>query len=914
MLVWLVTLFACTSDALPVLTDVDLGAVPVGGTLDLRLPLPTTGSVSTEGFEAELDGAALSLTWIPTSSDERATATVSLDDGRSFVVSAMAREMPAVLPTPFVVSQGYEPLDSVPETGLGDARLDGDAPVPFAIDPVTANAFFGDAGLGRAWRIDPFYNHASWGMWVAVLYSAATEWNPPPSCFQTDEGLYQDGTCTGDERDADGEIPAGWSYLHGGFAGDGELVGLTSLAADEARGRVWALGPGWLRAIDTDLRTTSDEGRDPYTFAQLVPAIDRELGEAWPAPWGGVAGDRLWLVDGQSGAVGWMPMPLDDGRPTVQIPAGWTDGARGAVGETLLFAAGARGVLALDAATGDRVWSAAMAQRSGPPIASSTLGDRAVFVWPDALLLAEDGVLALVPAPAGARFVGAAFDRIAGGDAETLELLVAAAATETGGWLAALSPSGAWLGPPLELAAPPRALGYGAQAHDLYVLYAAGAVGCDGALADHCDESGQHPAIVESWYNPYSLVPPTSQGHPLNLFLSPVVETPQDTDLDEDFSGQCGGMDALATACCALRWSAVERMEPNAAYIQGTWQVEGADTETTDDDPAVVWALNPSVLRLVRMCLEEPEFQASGQAMLEVLGTLAGPRSELAHLTHIGVDAPEEHLDWYLSLLYTEGVDYALPIDSQDEYAMLHQGLAAVFDASILGEEAPNLHATLGAGNGFDAETLVASGWADGSWVTAIRDGPGVVGQAPLHAFFFLSAGADPEIGTLTSRKKELWPLDLRQRAHVTGLAEDPSRIAEDDPSSGMLNLPGNTWQFGAIARISEAGAFRESWKAEGDIDAETWALNFRYLRRIIASSSPDRVKAWNQHILDVSSVTGLLTDNIVMSEEGDPNVLGLRQIQEQLIVPGYARWALPAEIVAEHEAAQSTTLSSSTR
>ena len=45
------------------------------------------------------------------------------------------------------------------------------------------------------------------------------------------------------------------------------------------------------------------------------------------------------------------------------------------------------------------------------------------------------------------------------------------------------------------------------------------------------------------------------------------------------------------------------------------------------------------LLRLVRMCLEEPEFQASGQAMLEVLGTLAGPRSELAHLTHIGVDA-----------------------------------------------------------------------------------------------------------------------------------------------------------------------------------------------------------------------------------------------------------------------------------
>ena len=97
------------------------------------------------------------------------------------------------------------------------------------------------------------------------------------------------------------------------------------------------------------------------------------------------------------------------------------------------------------------------------------------------------------------------------------------------------------------------------------------------------------------------------------------------------------------------------------------------------------------------------------------------------------------------------------------------------------------------------------------------------LGQDPREAFYFLSAGADLDIGTATYRKKELWPVDIRQRAHVTGLSEDIEAITEDDPSSGLLNFPGLSWELGPLLNLSESGAYRETLIYGQSVTEHNW-------------------------------------------------------------------------------------------
>lgn len=906
------------------LRDLTLAPTPVGAERLELIPYSFLGlsegdapSLGPSAFSVSEADLGLSLRWAPADAADTASLTLSLPDGRSATIRATATG-PVALPDPLAVSQGLEALGSAPGSGLGSAVFDGEGPVPFAADPLTGNAWFGEASSGKAWRLDPFYRHPIWGLWVAEDRRGLDLWEQAPDCFLTVDGLFQSGDCDGSERDLDGEIPRGWQYFHGGFAGDGEeLAGLSALAADPARGRVWALASGVLRGIDTDLRTTPDEPEGAYSFSQVVDGLRLPLGPFWRQSWAGVADDQLWLVDRGSGRVASLDLPPSEGALTVRFPGlpdGEVSGATGALGASLLFVGADRWVGALDRASGQVAWGVSLPAGllRGEPVASAARGDRAWFAWPEGILTVEAGEAHLILPPEGAQIAGIAADLVEGGDAAPMALLYVVGQRDGEGWLWAASWDGAWLGEGLALPAAPRALGYGAEAHDLYVLYAAGTGGCDGALAETCAE-GSHPAVVQPLYNPYGLVPPASRGQPLNLFLSPLIETPLDTEIDEDFSqGHCpDAAEGLATTCCALRWVVDERLAPNLAYFQDRVGRLGADTEGEDDDPTLVYGLNPSVLRTARLCLasDDPVDVEAGVALYRVLAGVGGPRVALSTLTHTGLSMPDEHLDYYLQLLYDSPDDYALPIDSQSEYLALHAGLSAALRTDDLGLSdlaALDLQSTLGAGNGFDAEELLGpDGWADGSWVEAIRDGPLALGLPPRRGFYFLSAGADPEIGTVSSRKKELWPLDIRERMKVTGLPLDPADIVSPDPDSDLALLPGMSWEIGTLDELSRGGAFRETLKYGDSVDAPTWDLVFRNLRRLAATGDADSVKCWYQHFFDLNHPAGLYAENSGVNADQDVNLDGLRRIQTELIDPGYARWALPSEILDDWEAAR---------
>ena len=310
------------------------------------------------------------------------------------------------------------------------------------------------------------------------------------------------------------------------------------------------------------------------------------------------------------------------------------------------------------------------------------------MVFESALLrLSADKEPLVVLPPEDVQLIGLVSDLVAGGNAEPLSMLYVAGATDSGGVLLGASPEGVWYGDPLTLPATPRAIGHARDPHDVYLLYPAGSEGCDAGF--EC-EDGTHPPVVHSLYNSYGLVPPASTGHPLNLFLSPIAETPKDNSLSTDFSqGSCSGPENgySDVSCCALAWVLTNRLRPNVNYFTGVIQSLGDESDSPDDDPTLVWGINPTLLRQAYECMESdnPLDISAGIDMYADLIDLVGDRSSVANWTHTaaGEDRISEPQNWFV----THAPDYSgysAPVSNQREYGFLHDGMSALFDPSRL--------------------------------------------------------------------------------------------------------------------------------------------------------------------------------------------------------------------------------------
>lgn len=923
--------------------EVDLGEVPVGGALSRLVPVDRAAALDADPevlsgpFEVaawpERGGLRVDLS--PDSSGSVA-GRLRLADGTELELTAEVVAAPAHWPVPVAVEIGIEALAQRPETGLGQAELLGSGPVPVAEDADSGNTWFGDPVQGRAWRLDPFYRHPDMGLWVSPDRGDRERWDTPPPCFEDTQGLSQTGTCTGEERDSDGGIPSGWRYFHGGFAGEADpespaFAGLLSLVPDTGRGRLWVTLPGAVEAVDIDMDLAPEEGGDVYLYTQRLPGLHLELGEGWQRPWAAPApleaGGLLLLLDLDTGRLGHLD-PDSGGLEvlgTVALEGGTVDAVAWDGADLLLRSGDA--ILEVDAAT------AATRERWDFPAGTLEGLDRGVgeaggaWLSGGGLLLARpeaDQPPALVTAPDGGTVIDAVLDVVSGGTAETLEILYVVGETGGEGWLRAATPEGAWLGELVQLPAVPRALGHARTAHDLHVIYGASEDGCDGGLAPWCT-GGSHPALVHSLYDPYGLVPPTSTGRLLNLFLYPIVETPKDADVDTDWtsSGVCSEAEtALGRGCCSLEWSMAERLAPNASYLHETLGLLGSDTpDDPDDDPTFAWGLSNNVLRQAIACLqsEVATHQEIGAAALAQLAELPGEGRELTRWTHtsasLSLDASENHRA-YLSLLYEEGSDFELPLDSAEEYAMLHEGIAATYAPAAWTEDPElaslDLSNNLCSGNSLDAEELVDPelGWPEeASWLVPIRDAALATDGPACEAYTFLALGTDPSVGTDTFRKKELWPADIRDRTALVWLPEHaldfPDEVGDASADSGVVNLPGMSWELGTLRGMSSAGAYRETLKYGQAVTDENWDNVLRMLRRLIASSDADEVKSWYQHIFDTTHRSGLFTSNSGVADGLDRNVEALERVRTELIEPGYARWATPAEILAEWDAAE---------
>ena len=437
----------------------------------------------------------------------------------------------------------------------------------------------------------------------------------------------------------------------------------------------------------------------------------------------------------------------------------------------------------------------------------------------------------------------------------------------------------------------------------------AGQEGCDDALAEHC-EGGQHPPLIHSLYASSGLVPPTSSGHPLNLFLNPILKSPKDHEVNTDFAGVADTCGAPAPdedpdvhlGCCGLEWLYDDGALRNFLYFRDSLATVGGDTPQGDDDVQVVLGVNPAVLRQIHECLADSGRSPSrGEQALAFIQRWPDADMPLTHWSHTSledIDA-DTSIAWYMGLLYQEGVDWQAPVDSQAEYEMLHEGLAAIW--SLAG-----LSYTVGAGNSLDGPLMLdpEGGWPDDdpSWVRAIRDAPLSVGGEPLPVFYFASAGGMPDIELLGFRKKELFPLDMRQRAALFEMGEDPESWYLGG-SAHMVYMPGCSWEMATLGSVAEAGLYREAQKWGLTITPTTWEYIHRYLRRILASSQPEAVKSWYVHIFDISAPSGNFAQNSGVGALGDINVEALERINTELVAPGYARWSTPEEILAEWEA-----------
>ncbi len=932
---WLSLLIGCqgcrvstTDDSGPAVIDLDeiaLGEVWLGGEVARRIPLDAVEITTEDDLSLTVGDGYVDLRWIPDSLGE--TALTLQADGATIVLTAEVVE-PGAWPEPLAVPITLEPLDSMDETELGDAEFPATGPLPIAADPITGEIWFGAADQGRAWRMDVFYNHATWAMWVYKDFEEKGAWISTPSCFEESSGLRQDGTCTGNELDADGSIPDNWRFLHGGFVGqhpafpDEDLTGLSAMITDDDSQRIWLLGDadsaGWMRAIDIGLPPGEGEGdgNDPYTFRQLVPDVDAELGDGWSGLRGGLLGGGLWVASTDTGRIG--TLSTTGTLTTLTTLSGLTEAV--AVGDTLIGLTDT-GIVGVSLSDGSERFAIdrPAGLPDGAPLSAWASDSAGFMVFSELMLMVQPGGgYAMVLPPDGVSLHGVIDDALSGGTAADMALLYVAGSADDGGVLWGASPEGVWYGEPLALPATPRAIGHARDPHDIYIVYAAGSEGCESPELSVLCEDGQRPPVVHALYNPYSLVPPTSAGHPLNLFLSPILETPKDNGLDSDFSqGRCANPgDFFETSCCALDWVTQQRLLPNVAYFTGVIQTLGDGSATTDDDPTIAWGINPTLLRQAYECMEsaDADDRQAGIDLYEAIIALPGSRSTIANWTHTagGEDKISDPQNWFIA--HAPSSDgYTAPVSDQYEYQLLHDGMSALFDPTRLPAGAGSLRsldpATLWtpliSGNSLDAEGIYEfPDWSDPDWLTPIRDAPLSLSQPPRSAYYFLSAGVELEVGMTKFRKKELYPLDIRQRT-VSWLSTDITAPGVPDPDSGVINIPGMSWEIGTIGVLSEAGAFRETLRYTVDIEEEDWVYASRYVRRLLASSQPEDVKSWYIHIFDVTNPNGLFTENSGVTDKQDITRDTIQRFNDELVAPGYARWALPEDILVEWDDAQ---------
>lgn len=923
----------------------DFGAVPTGTAATLAvaidssaaLELSGTGSLQTQWLAAADGTMTLLVTCDPaiaagSGSIEATGATGTID------WTCTLGDRPPELPAPYLNEVALDGADSLPENGLGDAAITPNDGARFFADSLMGNLFLTDPVAGRVWRQGPFYVIPSWGVWVTQRLDEETSWIPDPDCFPEGNPKHQGGECTGAERQGDGTIPADWSYYHGGFLGNhegmlGEVASNTTLqgvrdGAAIPESQVLLLvgaadGTGWAMTVDAGLiETLPDE--DSYSYLNLYRTVTGTVPDDIEI----VAGETTaWGVDPTDGAL-YQFTDLDTTAPAVS-----------AAGQSLpapidVTAKSNRALVAYGASVMSVLTEANGAQTVAPAAAWGSLGTTTPT------LLATDGTL-LWAWFAEAQVLGwETLDGTDGGLIATGNLVVTqlradsieggAAAPST---IAYLTVEGA-AGPELRVAqaltnrlettgialpGAPIALGGDPLPHDLYIAYAAGTDGCDAGFATVCTD-GVHPAVVQSFGAAYAVVPPTSTGHPLNLFLAPVVETPKDESVGRDFShakADCGpapaDIDSDAWAgCCSLDYSAMGVLSDNLGYFKDTLTQIGADTPDTNDDIKVLLGVNPTWIRAARTCLalDNDETRKAGFDALAVVGGYTDVFT-YANWTHTSMEdlGFSDAADYYIDYLYPPN-SWSQPMDGQSEYQMLHDGLAAQHLYDDLGtvtiEGTPHRMTDYeftfagGAGNSFDGNTMWTNGWTDGSWVDAIRNGPVATGGAPLDYYYFASAGAIPEIGLNGARKKELFPIDLKDRLAVFEMGEDPETWYEGG-SSGMLYLPGMNQALNTVGDIAEGGVFRESLTWGLTIDDDDWTGIRRYARRILASSQPDAVKTWYVHIFDLSSTEGDFRRSADGTDTFDRNIDALQGLNTDLITPGYARWALPEDIVQEY-------------
>ncbi len=930
--------------------SLDFGPVPDGfaGTATVLVhgtSIAPAISVDAEGMDATwirgtVGSAARLVASCDPSLNDGDSGSIELDFGGAepFAVdwSCSAGERPARLPDPLLEPIDLQAFASVPGSELGDAAIAASDGARFVLNPPTGDVFVSDPVAGRLWRQGFGYKVPGWGAWLPQDMELYENWDPYPPCIA--EGMWnrQDGSCTGAERSGDGDIPENWIYVHSGFVGDDDydLTGVRAGVALEDQQLIAVVGDrddeGFVAVVDAGLAVELGD-ESPYSYLQLVRDADSE--QTLPAGLEITASESgAWLVEPNTGVV-WQLQEVDELSPIV-VRADFEIGpvsATANIDDAL--------VLRRDDGSWAKLDAAGLAELAVPVTAWSGLvdlaptfvaGDRqAVWAW-----YADPGVLAwwdtgsglagLVAVPSSVQTVHhLAADRIFGGSAETSSMawIVAEDADGAIALLGAQAEEAVLERGGVALPALPMAMAIDGAPHDLYLAYPAGADGCDGDLAALCSD-GEHPAAIASYYAPYGLVPPTSTGHPLNMFINPILETPKDHQVNSDFSkgeARCDDAPAdfderLYDGCCALSWAVRERVAPSMDYVAEAWLTIGSDTESTDDDVAVTIGLNPTWLRQARDCYGELLTAPQGYEALEILDYYGDMGMGYTHWTHTSMadqDATEP-MDWFMGLLYESGVDFSFPMASQAEYQMLHDGMYAAsryddlpdFDDMGTDVVMTTLEVPLQgiSGNHFDGPVMLSDeGWPDDdpSWNRAGRDGPLALGDDPFQAYYFASAGTDPAVGLDGFRKKELFPLDIRTRAAAFEMGEDPQDwfLGGD---SGVLYLPGHSWALNTQGDLHEAGLFRESQVWGTETEERDWEQVIRYLRRIIASSQPDDVKVWYLHIFDFTNTGGIIEDNSGVTPQVDINVDALEAINALLVHPGHARWAQPDAVVDE--------------
>ena len=900
----------------------DLGEVWLGGEVARRLPIDAADISGDDVLSITPGDGYVDVRWVPTDLGEK---TLTLDaDGQIITLNATVLE-PGLWPQPLVTSISLEPLDSLEASQLGDAFFPETGPIPIAADPINGDVWFGSSDQERAWRLDVFYNHASWGMWVFKDIEQKGIWDNVPSCFIDTSGMLQNGTCTGAERNNDSSIPGNWRYLHGGFVGETSeapldaLPGLSAMVTDELADRIWLLGDddgvGWLKAIDIGLAPAAGEGEgDAYTFRQLAPGINFDLGDGWGGLRSGLYGSELWIASTESGQIG--SLSFSGTITSLTTVSGLQEAVQ--VGDTLILISDTE-IIGISLTGGTELFAEARPPgTTGAPLSTWSDDEAAWMIFSDQMLMIRaSGEHAAILPPEGVSLVGMVRDIVAPGAPLQMSLQYVAGVADSGGLLWGATSEGVWFGEPILLPASPRAIGHARDPHDIFILYAAGSEGCEEPLLAPLCQDGERPPVVHSLYNPYSLVPPTAAGHPLNLFISPILETPKDRGVGTDFSqGFCASTEVYDDdGCCALDWVLDQRLQPNISYFVDTIQALGEETPSIDDDPTIVWGVNPTVLRQAIECMESDNEwdREAGLNMYSAILDLPDERSSIANWTHTaaGEDQLSVAQDWFIANA-PDSTGYTAPVSDQYEYGLLQDGMSAVFDPTRLPEAAGDLRTLdpaalwtpLISGNGLDAAGInTFEGWKDPDWLTPIREAPLSIDQPPRSAYYFLSAGIELEIEMTKFRKKELYPYDIRQRT-VNWLNTDIIIPGVPDPASGVTNLPGMSWEIGTISAVSEAGGFRETLRFSVQVEERDWTYAHRYVRRLIASSKPDDVKSWYIHIFDITNPYGLFTANSGVTDKTDINRDAIHGFNEAFVAPGYARWALPEEILVEWDAA----------